>query len=41
MVLGTGLSADFGGSLEVEGMLVALTKGIGFMVLGAVFLLRV
>ena len=41
MVPGTGLGADFSGNLEVEGMLVALTKEIGFLVLGAVFLLRV
>ena len=41
MVLRTGLGVDFGGDLEVEGLLVALTKGIGFLVLGAFFLLRV
>ena len=41
MVLGTSLGADFGGDLEVEGLLVALTKGVGFLILGAFFLLRV
>ena len=41
MVLGTGLGADFGGDLEFQGSLVALTKEIGFLDLGAFFLLRV
>ena len=41
MVLGAILGACLSGGCDVEGLLVALTKLIGFLVLGAFFLLRV